>query len=78
MKYPRNPFRLRAAENIDSDVTFLRLFGPAMLDVLVGRDLWRQVHFVRSSAGGGKTSLMRLFTPPRAPRVARAASCRGL
>jgi len=64
MKRPRNPFRLRAAENIESDTTFLRLFGPVMLDVLSGVEAWRGARFLRSSAGGGKTSLMRLFTPP--------------
>jgi len=64
MKNPRNPFRLRAAEHIESDVTFLRLFGPVMLDVLPNNEAWQSVNFLRSSAGGGKTSLMRLFTPP--------------
>lgn len=63
MKKPRNPFRLRAAENIESDIAFLRLFGPAMLDVLVGVDAWEDVCFLRGSPGGGKTSLIRLFTP---------------
>jgi len=63
MKKPRNPFRLRAAENIESDITFLRLFGPVMLDVLVGTDTWESVCFLRGAPGGGKTSLMRLFTP---------------
>jgi len=31
MREPRNPFRLRNAEQIESDVSFLRLFGPGML-----------------------------------------------
>ena len=30
MREPRNPFRLRASEHIESDATFLRLFEPAM------------------------------------------------
>lgn len=63
MKEPRNPFRLRASERIVSDTTFLRLYGPGMLDVLPKDQLWDTVHLLRSSRGGGKTSLMRLFTP---------------
>jgi len=63
MREPRNPFRLRASEHIESDATFLRLFEPAMLDVLPNEELWERVYILRSAPGGGKTSLMRLFTP---------------
>lgn len=63
MREPRNPFRLRASEDIESDITFLRLFGPGMLDLLPSENLWGQVHVFRSAPGGGKTSLLRLFTP---------------
>jgi hypothetical protein len=63
MREPRNPFRLRASEHIESDATFLRLFEPAMLDVLPTEQLWERVCILRSAPGGGKTSLMRLFTP---------------
>ena len=59
----RNPFRLRSSERIESEATFLRLFGPAMLDLLPKENLWEQVQIIRSAQGGGKTSLLRLFTP---------------
>lgn len=64
MRAPRNPFRLRAADRIYSDAAFLRLFGPQCLKLLEPtRDTADQVIVLRSAEGGGKTSLMRLFTP---------------
>lgn len=64
MREPRNPFRLRAAEAIENDVTFLKLFGPGMLDLVAdGSDLWNKPQLIRSAPGAGKTSLLRLFTP---------------
>jgi hypothetical protein len=63
MKEPRNPFRLRASEHIESDTTFLHLFGPGMLDLLPKERVLEHVRILRSAPGGGKTSLMRLFTP---------------
>jgi hypothetical protein len=63
MRESRNPFRLRAAENIDTDLSFLRLFGPGMLDMLGDADLWSRPLIIRSAAGGGKTTLLRLLTP---------------
>ena len=63
MREPRNPFRLRSAEDIESDATFLRLFGPGILELLVPDDLWEKPKIFRSAPGGGKTSLLRLFTP---------------
>lgn len=63
MNDQRNPFRLRAAEHIDYDATFLRLFGPGILDLLPQDQLWNKLLQLRSAPGGGKTSLMRLFTP---------------
>jgi hypothetical protein len=64
MREPRNPFRLRAAEAIENDVTFLKLLGPGMLDLL-GNDphLWDKPQLIRSAPGAGKTTLLRLFTP---------------
>ena len=64
MREPRNPFRLRASEAIESDVTFLKLFGPGMLD-LIDSDapVWDKPRTFRSAPGAGKTSLLRLFTP---------------
>src|SRR5260370_16567394 len=64
MREPRNPFRLRASEAIESDVTFLKLFGPGMLDLLpIGPQVWDKPQIFRSAPGAGKTSLLRLFTP---------------
>jgi len=62
MRETRNPFRLRRSENIDTDTTFLTLFEPGILEVL-GNTLPETVQPIRSAAGGGKTSLLRLFTP---------------
>jgi hypothetical protein len=66
MRDYRNPFKMRAAEKIESDSTFLRLYSPGVLEILLERhkadELWGHVGFIRSSPGGGKTSLLRLFT----------------
>ena len=59
----RNPFRLQSTESIDSNATFLRLFGPGMLDLLPPDDLWDKPRIIRSAPGGGKTTLLRLLTP---------------
>lgn len=63
MRDPRNPFLLRKSEAIDSDSAFLNLFEPGMLDILPEENCFRNVRTIRSAAGGGKTSLLRLFTP---------------
>lgn len=63
MSAQRNPFRLRTAENIQSDNDFLRLFGPRMLDVLPETNEWHKLTIFQSSPGGGKTTLLRLFRP---------------
>jgi hypothetical protein len=63
MRPPRNPFRLRAAEQIADDWTFLSLYEPGLLAFLPEDGLWDQRVVVRSSPGGGKTTLLRLFTP---------------
>lgn len=63
MKEPRNPFKLRAATQISSDATFLRLFGPGVLDLLPkDESLFQNIRIFRSSPGGGKSSLFRLFS----------------
>src|SRR5580698_7457839 len=63
MREPRNPFRLRRSESIDTDAAFLTLFEPGLLEVLSDDSLRESVRILRSAAGGGKTSLIRLFTP---------------
>jgi hypothetical protein len=60
---PRNPFNMRTSEHITSDVSFLRLFGPGVLDLLPKDHLWNKVQIFRSAPGGGKTTLFRVFTP---------------
>src|SRR6476620_10046049 len=65
MKEPRNPFLVRASEQTESDDTFVRWFSPRVLEILEGsaESLWNKLRIFRSAPGGGKTSLMRLFTP---------------
>ncbi|MDO8579228.1 MAG: hypothetical protein Q7R50_08665 [Dehalococcoidales bacterium] len=63
MKDPRNPFRMRASEQIASETTFLKLFGPGVLEILPPGALEQRPVVFRSAPGGGKTSLLRVFTP---------------
>lgn len=59
----RNPFRLRAANRLERDDTFVSLFAPGILNVLDKEAFRGPPHVFRSAPGGGKTSLLRLFTP---------------
>jgi hypothetical protein len=59
----RNPFRLRASENIETTALFLRLFSPETLAVFDEASDWSAIRFIRSAPGGGKTSLFRLLAP---------------
>jgi hypothetical protein len=63
MRESRNPFRLRASEQIETDAMFIRLFEPSMLELLPQEGLWDRPQILRSAPGAGKTSLLRLFTP---------------
>ena len=63
MRDPRNPFRMRASEHIASDTTFLRLFGSGVLDLIPEKNTFSQLQIYRSAPGGGKTSMLRVFTP---------------
>ena len=63
MRNPRNPFRMRVSEKIASDTTFLRLFGSGVLDLIPEEDTLSQPQIFRSAPGGGKTSMLRVFTP---------------
>ena len=71
MRALRNPFRLRRAENIDTDEAFLLLFEPGILEIVPKETLWDTVHVIRSAAGGGKSSLIRMFTPSSLNALAR-------
>lgn len=61
----RNPFKLLTSEQIKHDEMFLGLFEPGILEMLQkeGESLWNRLYVIRSSPGGGKTTLLRLFTP---------------
>lgn len=63
MREPRNPFKMRTSEQIESEATFLSFFSPGVLDLLPKDDLWDRVQIIRSAPGGGKTSLLRVFKP---------------
>lgn len=63
MAYKNNPFFDRASERATSDQEFVRVFSPKILERL-GEDLFGSVlHVFRSPPGGGKTTLLRAFTP---------------
>src|SRR5262245_9416112 len=57
-----NPFHVRSSEQTGSDTRFLGLFGPGVLQALPTGQLWDRLVVIRSSPGGGKTSILRLFT----------------
>lgn len=73
MEQYRNPFLMRAAENIESDETFINLFSSEPLSLLLDLEekemLWRHVTYVLSPPGAGKTSLMRFFSAAILRRV---------
>lgn len=54
---------MRTSEQIDDDWRFVRIFEPGLVDLLPKDGLWDRRVIVRSSAGGGKTTLLRVFTP---------------
>jgi hypothetical protein len=57
----QNPFRARASEHQRDLFAFLRNYGAGVIDLLP-ETLWDRPLVIRSAPGGGKTSLMRLFT----------------
>lgn len=63
MPLPSNPFHVRTSEQASSDTRFLGLFGPDVLQALSPDELWDRLIVFRSAPGGGKTSILRLFTP---------------
>src|SRR2546421_12686199 len=56
-----NPFRSRSTEQQRDVRSFLRNFGAGVLEMLP-ETVWDRPLVIRSAPGGGKTSLMRLFT----------------
>lgn len=61
MRTYQNPFRVRAVEQERDPLAFLRNFGVGVLELLPDT-VWDRLLVMRSAPGGGKTSLMRLFT----------------
>jgi|GEM_PF-388267 len=59
----RNPFKLRAAEQISNPSQFLHLFDPHVLNIITTDWFVEKVHFINSSPGAGKSSLLRIFSP---------------
>ena len=53
---------MRSSESIESQLTFLKLFGSGILGVLKDDYFLNKTVIFRSSPGGGKTSLFRLFS----------------
>lgn len=64
MELHRNPFRLLKTEQISSSSSFHYLFEPQIIEYLQSKvdTLWDRLQVIRSAPGGGKTSLLRLFT----------------
>ncbi|MGB7983832.1 MAG: hypothetical protein WCF54_01585 [Terracidiphilus sp.] len=64
MGYLSNPFLERMSEQATSDHEFVRLFSPKIMERLPDAAFESAVHVFSSSPGGGKTTLLRAFTPP--------------
>lgn len=64
MRIDINPFYTRTSETMGVDEKFIKLFSPDVLDVFdEKKPMWGIVNIIRSSPGGGKTTLLKLFTP---------------
>lgn len=63
MAYRSNPFLERVSERTTSDQEFVRTFSPKLLERLPDGVFGGGVHMFRSPPGGGKTTLLRAFTP---------------
>ena len=63
MRVDINPFYTRASDNVDSEEKFIKLFSPEILTIFKDYPIWHTVNVLRSSPGGGKTTLLKMFTP---------------
>jgi len=63
MVYNVNPFLERRSEKTTSDQEFALVFSPKILEKLSGEVFKGGVHIFRSAPGGGKTTILRAFTP---------------
>lgn len=68
----QNLFKIRIAEQAQLDDQFLALFSGQVVELLPRDALWDRLIRLESAPGGGKTSLLRLFTPPSLSRIYRA------
>lgn len=63
MAYNVNPFLERRSEKTTSDQEFALVFSPKILEKLSDEVFKGGVHVFRSAPGGGKTTILRAFTP---------------
>jgi hypothetical protein len=76
----KNPFFYRAADvqtgNMADDRVFVNLFGISALELLKEKiqNLWDMPLILLSAPGGGKSSLMRIFTPGALRYIKETAS----
>lgn len=63
MAYRVNPFLERMSERTTSDQEFVHMFSPKVLEKLREDCLEGAIHVFRSPPGGGKTTILRAFTP---------------
>jgi hypothetical protein len=63
MAYRANPFLERMSERTTSDQEFVQMFSPKVLERLNEDCFEGGVHVFRSPPGGGKTTILRAFTP---------------
>lgn len=63
MAYDVNPFLERRSERTTSDQEFASVFSPKILEKLSDDVFHGGVHIFRSAPGGGKTTILRAFTP---------------
>src|SRR3990167_921219 len=63
MAYNVNPFLERRSECTTSDQEFALVFSPKVLEKLSDEAFKGGVHIFRSAPGGGKTTILRAFTP---------------
>lgn len=59
----RNPFRVRASEYLEEENDFLSLFGLDALEIFKVEDMWIKMQIIRSARGGGKSSILKIFSP---------------
>ncbi len=73
MPASRNPFFIRTAEQAESDAQFLNFFSLSVLDLLPLDGRWDRFLSIETAPGGGKSTLLRLFTPTVLTNIVRAS-----